>query len=188
RAAEDISYWWTVNTHAGPGWQARCSATRLGAAEFKDIDISGMVFRHSSGRGAAGFVVASKAVIDDVSRGTVCPCPHTPVATFAGLTPDSLLIAGGNMNGAPTWVNAPWVGCDGDGSSPRGALAWYSFCAAVGRDGSAPATFAWADSLPADFGSYAVAALLPPTAPPPPPATGLTLEHVLQVLCQVYGW
>jgi hypothetical protein len=153
-----VSYWYTLDAKAkASGYEASCTFSSTGV--IGDLDLSVMVFKHSSGLPSPG-IDTFIPWAEGYSGPGPCPCEMVPggqtlVANYAG----DLIIGGGNMNGGPTRIDPPFVGVDGDFYLTYGAyfttaattsapgsyrLRWYESRA---RDGMASTMFAFRPPL-----------------------------------------
>ena len=128
-----VSYWYVLDAKAkASGYQASCTFTTSGV--IQDLDMSVMVFKHASGLPSPGIDTFIPWAEGNSGPGP-CPCEMVPggqalVVNHAG----DLMIGGGNMNGAPTRIDAPFVGVDGD--HVHVFLTYFTTAATSGAPGS----------------------------------------------------
>jgi hypothetical protein len=108
-----VSYWYVRDAKVkASGYRASCTFTTSGI--IQDMDMSVMVFKHASGLpslGLDGYVPWAEGN----SAPGPCPCEMVPGGQALVVNqPGELIIGGGNMNGAPTRIDAPFIGIDGD--------------------------------------------------------------------------
>jgi hypothetical protein len=123
------------------GYQVHCTFASTGV--ISDLDMGLMVFKQTSGKASPGLDTYIPWSEGNSDAGP-CPCEMVPggqtlVVNYAG----ALIIGGGNMNGAPTRIDAPFVGVDGDHYNPF--LTYFTTAATS----SAPGSFRlrWFESL-----------------------------------------
>ena len=137
-----VSYWYVLDAKAkASGYQAHCTFTSTGV--ISDLDMSLMVFKQANGKASPGLDTYIPWA-EGFSAPGPCPCEMVPGGqTLAVNYAGDLIIGGGNMNGSPTRIDAPFVGVDGDHYNPF--LTYFTTAATS----SAPGTFRlrWFQSL-----------------------------------------
>ena len=108
-----VNYWYVLDANAkASGYEASCTFTTSGV--IQDMDMSLMVFKHSSGLASPGLDAYIPWAMGNSAPGP-CPCELVPGGqTLSVNSAGALVIGGGNFNGAPTRIDAPFVGVDGD--------------------------------------------------------------------------
>jgi hypothetical protein len=137
-----VSYWYVLDANPmASGYQASCAFTTTGVAA--DLDMSVMVFKQASGKASPGIDTYIPWAEGNSGPGP-CPCEMVPggqtlVVSQAG----DLIIGGGNMNGYPMRIAAPFVGVDGDHYNPFPAY----FTSAATSAAPGAFTFHWFESM-----------------------------------------
>jgi hypothetical protein len=136
-----VSYWYVLDAKPKTDYQASCTFTTAGV--ISDLDMGLMVFKQASGKASPG-LDSYIPWAEGNSGPAPCPCEMVPGGqTLTVGVAGALVIGGGNMNGYPTRIDAPFVGVDGDHFNPF--LAYFTTAATS----NAPGTFRlrWYESL-----------------------------------------
>ena len=127
-----VSYWYVLDARAKTDYQASCTFTTTGV--ISDLDMGLMVFRQASGRASAG-LDSYIPWAEGNSGSAPCPCEMVPGGqTLTVGVAGALIIGGGNMNGYPSRIDAPFVGVDGDHYNPF--LAYFTTAATTSVAGA----------------------------------------------------